>query len=100
VAALSYLLLPVTGLLALGFGSETRTRFHGLQSIVFGLVWALALYAASAVSASATKLVFGVGALSWLLLFGATLAGRDPKLPGIGAVLAKAAADDLRDQTG
>jgi len=96
VAALSYLLLPLTGLLALGLGSETRTRFHGLQAIVFGLVWALALYAGSAVSASATKVVFAVGAASWLFLFGATLAGRNPKLPGIGAVLERAAADDLR----
>ncbi len=98
MAALSYLLLPVSGLVALGLGSNARTRFHGMQAIVFGLVWALALYGGSALSPAATKAVFGVGAISWLLLFVATLAGRDPRLPGVGRVLQRAADDDFRSE--
>lgn len=76
-------------------GSEARTRFHGLQAIVFGLVWALGLYAGAAVSPAATKVVFAIGGLVWLILLGATTAGRDPKLPGIGPLLRRAAEDDL-----
>ncbi len=85
----------MTGLIALAMGSEARTRFHGLQAIVFGLVWALALYAGAALSPAATKIVFAVGAFSWSVLIGATAAGRDPKLPGIGRLLRRAAEDDL-----
>lgn len=96
MAALSYVLLPITGLLALALGGRARTRFHGLQAIMFGLVWAAGLYAASAAGEGATKLVFGVGFVGWLILIVATAIGRDPKLPGIGPLLERAAADDLR----
>lgn len=95
MAALSYLLLPVSGLLAVALGTEARTRFHGMQAIVVGLVWAVALYGASAVSPGATKVAFVVGALTWFLLMGATAIGRDPKLPGLGGMLQSAATDDL-----
>jgi uncharacterized membrane protein len=95
VAALSYLLLPVTGLLAVALGGEPRTRFHGMQAIVVGLLWAIALYAGSALSPAATKVAFAAGALTWFLLMGATALGRDPKLPGLGSVLQSAARDDL-----
>lgn len=97
MAALSYVLLPITGLVALALGSEPRTRFHGLQAIVFGLVWVLALYGGAAVGPAVTRVVFATGALGWLVLVGATAAGGDPKLPGIGSLLERAAADDLRD---
>ena len=95
VAALSYLLLPITGLLALTLGSTPRVRFHGLQSIVFGLAWALALYGGAAAAPAATKLVFALGALVWLALMLATAAGKDPRLPGIGPVLRRATEEDL-----
>ena len=94
MAALAYLVLPISGLLAVALGSQTRTRFHGMQAIVVGLLWALGLYGASALSPDATKVVFVVGALTWLLLMGATAVGRDPKLPGLGSVLQRAASDD------
>ena len=97
MAALSYLLLPISGLLALALGSEPRTRFHGLQAIVFGLLWALALYAGAATSPAVTKGVFAAGALGWLVLLIGTAAGKDPRLPGVGPVLHEAAKADLRN---
>ncbi len=96
MAALSYLLLPITGLLSLTLGSEARTRFHGLQAIVFGLVWAVALYGGAEATPAVTKAVFAVGATVWLGLLVTTALGRDPTLPGIGPVLQRAAQDDLR----
>lgn len=83
----------------MALGSESRTRFHGLQAIVFGLVWAILLYAGAAASPTVTKGVFVVGLVGWLVLLGATAIGKDPKLPGIGSVLHAAAQDDLRDET-
>lgn len=96
MAAISYVLLPITGLVALALGNTPRTRFHGLQAIVFGTVWAAALYAASALSPGVTKVVFAAGAAGWVFLIGSTALGRDPKLPGVAGVLHRAAADDLR----
>ena len=95
MAALSYLLLPITGLAALALGSTARVRFHGLQAIVFGLLWALGLYAGAAIAPVVTKGVFLVGALVWLALMLATAVGKDPRLPGVGRVLQQAAQDDL-----
>ena len=96
MAALSYLLLPITGLLALAWGSTPRIRFHGLQAILVGLLWALGLYAGAAATPAATKVVFVIGALVWFGLMLATAAGKDPRLPGIGRVLQRAAEEDLR----
>ena len=98
MAALSYLLLPISGLIALALGSEARTRFHGLQAIVFGLVWALALYVGAATSPSVTKIVFVAGAIGWAVLLLSTAAGKDPSLPGVGSLLRATAEDDLRDE--
>ena len=96
MAALAYLVLPITGLLALTLGSTSRVRFHGLQSIVFGLAWALALYGGAAAAPAVTKVVFAVGAFVWLALMLGTAAGKDPGIPGIGPVLRRAAEEDLR----
>lgn len=99
MAALSYLLLPISGLVALALGSDSRTRFHGLQAIVFGLVWALGLSVGAAASPGVTKIVFVLGLVGWLVLLAATAAGKDPELPGIGSILREAAKDDLRDES-
>jgi uncharacterized membrane protein len=96
MAALAYLLLPVTGLVAYSLGSESRMRFHGLQAIVLGFVWPVALYGASALSPAVTRIVFAFGALVWLGLLVATAMGRDPRLPGIGSFLEGAAAESPR----
>ena len=86
MAALAYLLLPVTGLLAYMSGTTVRERWHGLQAIALGLVWPCALYAGSWLSPSVTQVVFVVGAGAWLLFLFGTLAGKDPAIPVIGRV--------------
>lgn len=90
MAALAYLLLPLSGTIALLFAVSPRVRFHGAQAVVVGVVWAAALYAASAVSATLTRVVWGVGAIVWLLLLATTALGRDLRLPGVGDVLRSA----------
>lgn len=94
MAALAYSLLPVSGLLAFALARSERARFHGLQAIVLGAVWPVALYAASAVSALATRAVAGAGALVWVTMMVLTAVGRDVRLPLIGALLARAASAD------
>lgn len=98
MAALAYALLPVTGLIAFATAAQPRVRFHGLQAIALGLAWPLFLYAAGAVSALATQIVFGAGLLLWMGLLIATLLGRDPRLPGLARVLAATAG--YEDDTG
>jgi uncharacterized membrane protein len=92
MAALAYVLLPVSGLIAYALGTSPRTRRHGLQAIVFGAVWPAALYAGSWISEWATRVVFVVGALIWVVLMILAAAGRDPRLPGLGVLLERAAA--------
>ena len=87
MAALAYVLLPVSGLIAYSMGASSRTRFHGLQAVVLGLKWPLALYAASFLSPVVTQLVFAAGLAAWLWLLVATAAGRDPRLPVVGNYL-------------
>jgi uncharacterized membrane protein len=96
VAALAYLFLPVSGLIAYLKGSSTRVRWHGLQAITLGLVWPLALYACTYVGPGATQAVFAVGALAWVA-FGLLAAfGMNPRLPLLGGALRRAAAHDPR----
>ena len=94
--ALAYVLLPVSGLIAYLLGPDARVRFHGLQAIALGLAWPLGLYAASAVSATATQIVFVVGAAAWLVLLVGAAVGRDPRLPLAGRRLERAAEADPR----
>lgn len=91
MAALSYLLLPVSGLIAFLTAADARVRFHGSQAIALGLVWPLALYAASVISTTLTQIVFALGALVWATFALAALAGRDPVLPGLAGILTEAA---------
>ena len=96
VAALAYLFLPITGLVAVLGGSSQRARFHGLQAIVLGLVWPVALYGAALLSPGVTQVVFVVGALAWLGFLIATLVGADPRIPLLAGPLERAAGGDLR----
>ena len=82
MAAFAYVLLPLSGLIAFLVGDDPRMRFHGLQAIAVGLVWALAAYVASWIAPPVTLAVFLAGALLWLILILSTLLGRDLRLPG------------------
>lgn len=93
MAALSYVLLPLTGMIAYFAGDGPRARFHGLQAVLWGAAWPLSLYGASAISPGVTRMVFAVGALVWLFLLTATALGRDPALPLIGGLLRRWAED-------
>lgn len=94
MAALAYVLLPLSGLVAYSMGTSSRVRFHGLQAIVLGLAWPLLLYAASALAPIATQIVFALGGLLWLWLVVASALGRDPALPLVGRPLARATGVD------
>ena len=96
MAALAYLLLPLTGTIALALARSARVRFHGAQAIVVGLVWAISLYGASLVSPGLTRAVWALGALVWLALLLATAAGKDPAVPGLRGFLESATATGER----
>jgi uncharacterized membrane protein len=92
VAALSYLMPPVSGLIAYLWAGRTRVRAHGLQSILFGALWPVALYGGSAISASATRAVFVAGLVLWVGMAILAALGRDVFLPG----LARLATEPIR----
>jgi uncharacterized membrane protein len=96
VAALAYLLLPVSGLFAFLRGSSTRVRFHGLQAIFIGLLWPIALYVAALGPPGITQGVFVAGTLVWLGFLVAALLGADPRVPFLSTYLKRAAAEELR----
>ena len=100
MAALAYLLLPVSGLFAYLKGASQRTRFHGLQAISLGLAWPLALYACTYAGPGATQIAWAVGALVWIGLLVATAFGANPRVPGLGGALWRAAALDPRAREG
>jgi uncharacterized membrane protein len=82
MAALAYLLPPLSGLLVYSMGRNQRARFHGLQAVVFGFLWPAAIYVGSLAGPTGTRVVFALGALVWIVLLGMTALGRDPRLPG------------------
>ncbi|MEA2486277.1 MAG: hypothetical protein QOD46_1388 [Actinomycetota bacterium] len=91
VAALAYVLLPVSGLIAFLKGSTQRTRFHGLQAIVVGAAWPVLLYAATWTAPVVTQAVAVVGTLLWVALIVTTALGKDLQLPVVGGRLRTAA---------
>ena len=97
MAALAYLAPPLSGLIAYVRGRTERTRLHGLQSVVLGVVWPASLYLLSWVSPRATQIGFAAAVLLWLVLLITTVAGADLTLPGTRGALERAAADAPRD---
>ncbi len=93
MAALAYLLPPVTGLFAYLLGSRERTRRHGLQSVAFGLLWPAALFGAAALSPGTVQAGFVVGALMWVGMLLTTAVGLDLHLPGTARWLGAASAE-------
>ena len=96
MAALAYLLPPISGLVAYFAASSERVRLHGFQSVLFGVLWPAALYGGSAISAGATQAVFFAGLALWLALFALTLFGLNPRVPGTGALLSRLTASPPR----
>jgi uncharacterized membrane protein len=96
VAALAYVLLPVSGLVAYLRGRSARTRFHGLQAVTLGLVWPLALYACTYLTPGATQLCWALGAVVWLVFLGATAFGANPRFPVVGKAIERVAQTDPR----
>ena len=96
MAALAYVLLPLSGLLSFLLGSSARVRFHGLQAIALGALWPALLYLASAVSEQATRVVAVVGGVMWVALMVATALGRDVNLPLLGPRLRQLAKGENR----
>ena len=97
MAALAYVLLPITGLVAYLSGRDRRSRAHGLQAIAIGLLWPLSLYVAAFGPAVAVQVVFGLWTLVWLAFLIATALGRDPRLPIVGTRLFELAAEGTKD---
>jgi uncharacterized membrane protein len=91
MAALAYILPPISGLVAYLRGRTPRTRFHGLQAVVVGLVWPLSLYVGALISPTATQIAFAIMFVVWLVAIVGTLLGRNPGLPGLRGVLTSAA---------
>lgn len=87
MAALAYLFPPLSGLVAYFAAVTTRTRFHGLQSVLFGLVWPASLLICSVFSSGATQTAFFTGVVIWALLFLLTALGREPRAPILGRAL-------------
>jgi uncharacterized membrane protein len=83
VAALAYVLLPISGAIAFFVSESTRVRFHGFQAILYGVAWPALLYLASALSSGPTVVVALGGALGWAALIALTALGADPSIPGV-----------------
>lgn len=98
MAALAYLLLPVSGLVAYLTGGDRRTRAHGLQAISIGLLWPVCLYVSALGPAVAVQVVFVIFTLVWLAFLLLTLFGRDPQLPIVGRKLAAFAEVGTKDE--
>ena len=86
MAALSYLLLPISGSIAFFGGKSERVRRHGLQAILFGALWPGALFLCSAISPGATQVAAAIGGLVWLALVLSTAWGTDLWFPGLSRI--------------
>jgi hypothetical protein len=96
VAALAYLVPPLSGLVVYFTARGARMRFHGLQSVLLGLLWPAALLGGSVITPGASQVAGVGGALAWLwFLVGAAL-GRDPRWPLAGSWLEAAASQPPR----
>jgi uncharacterized membrane protein len=82
MAALAYVLLPLSGALAFFTAESRRVRFHGLQAILYGVAWPVVLFAVAALAPSLTVVVAIGGAIGWAVLILLTAIGADPRIPG------------------
>jgi uncharacterized membrane protein len=96
VAGLAYLLPPLSGLVAYLAAGDGRIRWHGLQSVLLGVVWPAALYAGSAVSPGITQTAAVCGLAVWLYFLVGAAAGRNPRWPVAGRWLRALAAESPR----
>ena len=96
MATLAYLFPPLTGLAVYFVAPSGRERFHGLQAIALGLLAALTLYGASAISSTITPYVFAAWVVVWVALIVTSLIGKDVRIPLLGGLLERAALDDPR----
>ncbi len=87
VAALAYLLLPISGGIAYFFAKSPRVRLHGLQAALLGALWPAALYAGARVSPGVTQAVFVVMGVIWLVVMASAAVGKDLWFPGLGRLL-------------
>ena len=87
MAALAYLLPPLSGLVAYFSSGSERVRWHGLQSVLVGVAWPVALFGAALLSPGVTQAVALLGTLVWLTFLLGAAVGRDPALPGAGSRL-------------
>jgi uncharacterized membrane protein len=83
MAALAYLIPPLTGLWVFLRGDDVPTRAHGFQSIVLGFLWPLALYAGSWITPGATQLVMLFFGIAWLALLLSAGLGRGVLVPAV-----------------
>jgi hypothetical protein len=96
VAALAYLVPPLSGLVVYFAAGEERPRWHGLQSVLLGVAWPAALYTGSAVSPGLTQAAAACGVVVWLLFLVGAASGRDPRWPVAGRWLRALAAESPR----
>ena len=93
MAALAYVFPPLSGLIAYVKGRTPRMRFHGLQGVLFGVMWPASLYVCSWVTPGATQIAFLAGIAIWLVVVVTTAVGRNPRLPGLARVFESWARD-------
>jgi uncharacterized membrane protein len=96
VPALAYLVPPLSGLVVYFMAGEERTRWHGLQAVLLGVIWPAALYAGSAVSPAVTQTAAVCGLVVWLAFLVGAASGRDPHWPVAGRWLRALAAESPR----
>ena len=85
--ALAYLLPPLSGMAAYLSSDDPRTQAHGLQSILLGGVWPLALWLASFVSATATRVIFVLFLGLWVAMLVTAALGRAVLVPWLRSVI-------------
>ena len=79
--AFAYVLPPISGMAAYLSSNDARTQAHGLQSVVLGGVWPLALWLASVISATATRAIFICFLVLWVAMLLTAALGRDVMIP-------------------
>lgn len=98
MAVLAYLLPPISGLLAYLKGGTDAVRFHGLQSVLLGVLWPALLFGCSEVSPTATRVAAAVGAGSWIMLAVVAGAGGRPVIASVANRIERAVGRSVRGE--